>query len=144
MTTTANKTKKQQQTEAILKHGENLNAIFNTGLDPVSLCKKLKRLENKSHYAAECLCNTNTLHLHELNRLTGYDVEQTTEEEEEEFFNKILNSVYKILGEKAREIVFINYDPRGYALKIKDSYIRENNIKIYTDWGGYGILAPEF
>lgn len=32
------------QLEQITKHGENLNAIFNTGLDPITLCKKLRRL----------------------------------------------------------------------------------------------------
>jgi len=38
--------------------------------------------------------------------------------------------------------VFFNSDPRGYALKIKDDYTRD--ITIYRDWGGYGILAPDF
>lgn len=40
--------------------------------------------------------------------------------------------------------VFINSDPRGYALKIDDSYIRDNNIVIERDWGGYGLIAPDF
>lgn len=37
--------------------------------------------------------------------------------------------------------VFINGDPRGYALKIKE---KETPKGFYTDMGGYGILAPEF
>lgn len=36
---------------------------------------------------------------------------------------------------------FINGDPRGYALKIKENFIPEG---MHKDWGGYGILAPEF
>jgi len=40
--------------------------------------------------------------------------------------------------------VFINGDPRGYALKINDKYVRENQLRIYSDMGGYGIIAPEF
>ena len=38
---------------------------------------------------------------------------------------------------------FINGDCRGYALKIKDQYVRENNLKIQTDFGGYGLIAPD-
>ena len=126
----------------IEQHGANLNAIFNTVFDNKALCSKLFHLENKANRAATCLCNTNTLNYLELPR--GYSIKEATEVEVEKFFNDILKKVYKILGEKAKDIVFINYDPRGYTLKIRDSYIKENNIKIFTDWGGYGILAPDF
>lgn len=41
--------------------------------------------------------------------------------------------------------IFINGDARGYALKIQDSAMRElyRESGLQTDWGGYGILAPE-
>lgn len=39
--------------------------------------------------------------------------------------------------------IFINGDPRGYSLKIKESEVKQYN-GMHTDWGGYGILAPEF
>ena len=130
--------------QKILKHGNELNAIFNTGLEPVVLSKKLKRLEAKASKAATCLCNTNTLHLMELNRWTGYDVQQATEDEVDAYFEKIEKSVIGILGDKAMQCLVINFDPRGYALKISDKYIRDNNLSIYQDWGGYGILAPDF
>ena len=136
---------KQKKHAQIQQHGENLNAIFNTNLDAITLCKKINRLERKANFAATCLCNTNTLHLLELNRLTGWDVTQATEQEQDIFFNKIMASVYKILGEKAKDIVFVNLDARGYALKIKSEYVntlRQNGKNIYTDFGGYGILAP--
>lgn len=139
-----NTTQKNTMYAQMEQHGNNLNAIFNTGIEPVTLCKKLLRIEKQAHHAATCLCNTNTLHLLELNRFTGYDVEQATEEQQDNFFDAIFNKVIKILGEKAREIVFINYDPRGYALKIRSEYIRANNLSIYQDFGGYGILAPDF
>ena len=137
-------TKKAAMYAQIEQHGNNLNAIFNTDLEPVELCKKLLRIERKAHHATTCLCNTNTLHLFELNRHTGFEVEQATEEEQEVFFDKILSSVYKILGPKAKECVFINYDARGYALKIRPEYIKTNNINIYQDLGGNGILTPDF
>jgi hypothetical protein len=136
--------KKAAMYAQIEQHGNKLNAIFNTGLQPIELCKKLFRIERKAHHATTCLCNTNTLHLLELNRYTGFEVEQATEEQQDAFFNKILNSVYKILGPKAKECVFINYDARGYALKIRPEYIKANNIDIYQDWGSNGILAPDF
>lgn len=132
--------------QQIDKHGADLNKIFKTEFDNVKLCKKLHTLENKAHHAATCLCNANTLDRLALTRQeerTG--IRQATEEEQDAFFEKILNSVDKILNFKAQGIpVFINHDPRGYALKIKDGYIRENSLKIYQDWGGYGILAPDF
>jgi len=137
-------TKKEKMYQEIEKHGKNLNNIFHTSKDNISLCKSLRRLEVKAHHATTCLCNTNTLHLTELNRYTGYNVDQTTEEEQDIFFDKIIKSLEKILGKKHIDKVKINYDPRGYALKIRDNYIKENNIKIYQDWGGYGILAPDF
>ena len=38
--------------------------------------------------------------------------------------------------------IFLNLDPRGYALKIDDQDARA--LDIYKDWGGYGIICPEF
>ena len=48
------------------------------------------------------------------------------------------------LGITGHEAIFLNGDPRGYALKIKDDFIRDNKVNIYKDWGGYGIFAPDF
>jgi len=120
---------KSKQLEQIVKHGENLNAIFNTGLDPVTLCKKLRRLENKATILTTHECNTGESKYPEL--------------------SKVLTSVKKILfpsmdNAELYKAIFINGDPRGYALKIKDKFVRENRLTIYTDMGGYGILAPEF
>lgn len=140
--TTNTLSKRDKMYQDIKEHGENLNAIFNTGLDPITLCKKLHRLEVKVHHATTCLCNTNTMHLLELNRFTGYDVKQATDEEQDLFFDKIKEAVYKILGDEARDKVFINYDPRGYALKIREDFVSGKNI--HKDWGGFGILAPDF
>lgn len=135
--------KRKKMLQAIEQHGANLNAIFNTKFDNITLCRKLYRLEKKASRASINLCNTNTLHLNELNRYTGYDVEQTSEEEQEKFFSDILNKVDKLLGFKAANVpVFINYDPRGYALKIKSEFIKGKELT--TDWGGYGIIAPDF
>ena len=59
--------------------------------------------------------------------------------------HEVYNHIDKALNFKAQGIpVFINGDPRGYALKIKEEYVRKHNLKIYRDFGGYGIIAPEF
>jgi hypothetical protein len=128
MSTTA----KERMYDQITKHGNNLNAIFHTNLDAVALCKKLHSLEHKAHRLTEDECNTGTDHEAEL--------------------NKILDKVKEILfsGFISKQdagivdAIFINGDPRGYTLKIQDSYVREHNLVIEKDWGGYGILAPEF
>lgn len=137
---------KQRMYQRIEKHGNDLKAIFNLeSADPIKLSKQIHGLEVKANRAATCLCNTNTLDLMELNRFTGYDVKQATEEEQDAFFDGILNKVDKILNFKKQNIpVFINHDPRGYALKIKSEYVQANQVDIYRDFGGYGILSPEF
>jgi len=40
--------------------------------------------------------------------------------------------------------VFHNYDARGYALKIEFEDTDKRRYEIYRDWGGYGIIAPDF
>jgi hypothetical protein len=39
--------------------------------------------------------------------------------------------------------VFVNQDPRGYALKIDDEYMRAHSLDLERDGGEYGILAPD-
>jgi len=126
-------TKQERLYRAIENHGEKLNQIFNTGLDNIELCKKLRRLENKAHRLAE----------HEAN--TGDDMSSD--------LSNLSARLYKLLFPDANSIkhhkdlynaIFINGDPRGYALKIDDDYMRQNKVNLHRDWGGYGILAPDF
>jgi len=121
-----------RQLDAIRKHGEQLNAIFHTGLDPVTLCKKLRRIEGAAHKLAEDACNFLSMESDDYRRriavLQGRLV-------------ILLHIDWPGLDNMG---VFINLDPRGYALKIDDEYMRKHNVKLYTDMGGYGILAPEF
>ena len=117
--------------QQIEQHGNNLNAIFNTGLDSVLLCKKLHSWEKKAHKLCEHECNT------------GEDMDIQ--------LSAILTKVKKILfpdtfnaDSELYKAVFINGDPRGYALKIKSEYVKDNKLSIEQDWGGYGIIAPDF
>jgi hypothetical protein len=128
-----------KQLTAITKHGEQLNAIFHTGLDPVVLCKKLRRIEGSAHKLAEDACN-------------GYDQRGVVIDFESLAYTKretqLKDRLAQTLGDTWMTLdrlgVFINLDPRGYALKIDDESMRAHNLELYRDWGGYGILAPEF
>ena len=123
-------TKKELMYQEIEKHGNNLINVFSlpADTDPVKLCKKLRRIEKKAENLAVMLCNG-----------------AIDSEEMDKLEKPLFTLLEKILAFSYRKIpVFINRDPRGYALKIKDNYVRENNLTIHRDWGGYGIIAPDF
>ena len=120
-------TTRNQMYEKIEQHGANLNKIFNTEYDNITLCKKLRRLETKAHKLATDYCNG------------SIDCEIWEHQSE-----VILEKLAKILGEQAQSICFVNGDCRGYALKIYDEVMRHSEHELYKDWGGYGILAPDF
>lgn len=133
--TTTTRTRMNAQ---ILKHGENLNAIFNTGIEPNKLYSKLLSLERRASKIVLDYCNGDN------------NVNTDTIEEK---ITPIMDAVYKLLNNgkynddrphQKKVPVFCNYDARGYALKINDQYVRAYNLDIYKDWGGYGILAPTF
>jgi hypothetical protein len=115
-------------------HGEQLQAIFpaTRELDPVELCRKLRRIENKVNRHNERICSDEAY------------CQEMTEEKELKFDSRILWQLDKLLRFTSIGVpVFLNGDPRGYALKIKSEYVSEKNLNIHRDWGGYGILAPE-
>ena len=120
-----NKEQKETLYKNIKKHGDNLKAIFKIDIDSTKLCKMLFRLENKAHQLATDFCNG------DINQLE-WDTKG----------DKILAKAETILKDKKN--LLLNGDARGYALKIDDKYIRDNNLTIYRDFGGYGIIAPDF
>ncbi len=117
-----------KQEASIREHGRQLQAIFPAvaDMDPVKLCKKLRRIEVKANSEAVRYCNG---------------------EIDSDEWDAVKDSISASLGFlKADETgvpVFINGDPRGYALKIDNEWVREHQAQIHRDWGGYGILAPE-
>ena len=119
----------EKQRQAIKKHGRNLQAIFPAAadLDPVTLCKKLRRIEVAANAKAVAYCNGEI------------DCDQWGQ-----FSDATAAKVDAILGFRAAGVpVVVNGDPRGYALKIKEDWTREHDCLVYRDWGGYGIIAPE-
>jgi len=122
----------QEKTEMygkIARHGETLLKIFPnaTQQDPVKLCKSLRRYEAKAERVTLALCNG--------------DIEEA---EGDSQLDNLHNKVGALLKPSQARPFFINRDPRGYALKIhsEDSKIQE--FDLYRDFGGYGILAPDF
>jgi hypothetical protein len=57
----------------------------------------------------------------------------------DDWSDKQIKKVVSICPTLAGEDLFINLDPRGYALKVSDP-----PLSMYCDMGGYGIVAPEF
>lgn len=82
----------------------------------------------------------NEKNLHRLNE--KYCNGDLTEEEYDKWRDRIKKSVIKKLP-NLEKVLYFNGDPRGYALKIDDEWVRKNNVPIYRDFGGYGILCPE-
>ena len=159
------------QLSRIEEHGRNLLAIFPnaTEQDPVKLCKKLRRLEAQGAAIGLRLCNgpeyptedgadndTDAL-LAQVNKLLGNVRDNAPKTgarctckkgiERDNCANcegsgrcidfKAIRSMPRVVP------VFVNRDPRGYALKIKSEWVREKGAAIHQDWGGYGIIAPE-
>jgi len=115
--------------EQIQKHGENLLKIFPGAIeqDPVKLCKRMRRLESHGEQIALDYCNG----------VTSSDTYEATAD-------TLIGKANKLLGNTPPTVpIFLNGDPRGYALKIRDDYIRKHGLTIHRDLGGYGILAPD-
>ena len=103
------------------RHGRQLLAIFpdSAQADPVKLCKRLRQHERSAKRAAVRYCNGEI-------DMARADME----------FEIVLDRVKALLGS---DRVWINRDPRGYALKID---LRDGE-ELHRDWGGYGIIAPD-
>lgn len=133
--------KKENMYAQIERHGQNLNAIFNTGIEPVKLCKQLRRLEIKAHKLATDYCNGE-------NGITTENWDEKITPVMQKVYKLLNNGIYKDDRPHQRRIpIFLNGDARGYALKIKSDYttlLSNQGKNIYKDWGGYGILAPDF
>lgn len=118
--------------ERIATHGKKLLAIFPDAAerDPVKLCKRLRKLEQAAAASiALRLCN---------------GPEYPNEDDADTAFDRVLALVNKLLQPGVPLVpIFINRDPRGYALKISDEWMREHRPSLHSDWGGYGIIAPD-
>jgi len=124
--------KKQRMYERIERHGLDLIDLFelSSSTDPIKLCKKLRRIELEASRITAAYANGeidgNTME----NKLNRIEIKLV----------QILPT--RFIGNKVTACWFINCDPRGYALKVPETLAMEHHI--YKDWGGYGIIAPDF
>ena len=118
--------------DQFFRHVCNLQTLsgVNSYHEALEIYKKLHRIEARLSRIFTNECN-------------GYL--EITEEQEEKRNTKILKTIKAFLP--SLKTIFLNGDPRGYALKIKPEEreeLRNKGINLYSDFGGYGILAPEF
>jgi len=119
-----NKSQKKELYENITAHGNNLKNLFklDNSVDSVKLCKSLFKLENQAQKLALDYCNYGNL--------------------DNSAVESILKKAGVLLNITDTNQIFFNGDARGYALKISDNFCKDK--EIFKDWGGYGILAPDF
>jgi hypothetical protein len=91
----------------------------------LALWRKLRRIEKWFTVYSTRYCNS------------GLDTDQF-----EQVKDTARNRLAKVFGGKVPVGVFINSDPRGYALKLDNGQVTIPP-GMDKDWGGYGILAAE-
>jgi len=80
-----------------------------------------------------------------LSRLFNVACERNLTPLEEITINKTKRQV-KFITDNVKGLYF-NSDPRGYSIKIDNSVnrkLRNKGVNLHSDWGEYGILAPDF
>ena len=101
-------------------------------------------LENSARYDA--LCRLERRASRDAERICNGDIERS-DPEQDLYDGRILDAVNALTGFRGKGIpVFLNGDPRGYALKIESAWVLANDsgsdIRLERDMGGYGLLAP--
>lgn len=110
-------------------HIRAIASLSNGKRSPESILRCLRRLENRANAAATAQCNGESYNGQPYRDDVAW----------ERFIASITADVGRVLGSVPRGFV-LNSDPRGYALKI-EGLVPEG---MHKDWGGYGILAPDF
>jgi len=118
---------------------EALYAMFPGGpcYSPETLADKLKNLEREANQCATAHCN-------------GEIGDKTWEKQS----CKVLSEVEELLPGITNPFndqgcyLFVNGDPRGFTLKLavcrnSESKRLPSDFPLETDWGGFGILAPD-
>lgn len=89
----------------------------------------LRKIEKRASKLAEDCCNFLSMESTSFNRR----------------FNRIVKDVENAFGGVLPDGFKLNLDPRGYALKIDyDKCEVKKDDKLITDFGGWGLLVPEF
>lgn len=125
--------KKQEKLIRYERHCINLSRLARAEhvIDGWEIYRRLHRIETSMHTWVERQCSDANYRL--------------TEEQEKAKEERVLRRIHHILNDPEYKIpIEINGDPRGNALKIDPEWTKVNAPQLTTDWGGHGILAPEF
>lgn len=137
---------------------DKLASYYDIDMTGIQLWKKLKFYENKLHKLMVYSCNgvgmINGVNYYNgtiddyAKREYGYNVKSAYIEDDVTIFDVEAEKLENKLRELFPKLpFFVNGDARGYTLKLNEKTVQElqkNGINIQTDFGGYGILAPEF
>jgi hypothetical protein len=138
-TVNATLNRKERRAQQLLAHYERCEALAKrlgvANPDGKRISVALVKAERLGAWRALALCNDSSYTA----RPDGYD-------RSERDVQRITELVREALGAIPPGF-FVNGDPRGYALKIdnEDSAGKAliDELRLHTDWGGYGILSPE-
>lgn len=134
--------------EAVKRHGETLLALFPNAEDknPVALCRKLRRIETSISKTVESFSSIpDFMTQDQFDHACQMALIRTT---------NLLGLNGPLNGPQAQIIgLFVNRDPRGYALKLdsdnerfklwQDNRLRDKLPCLHADWGQNGIIAPD-
>ena len=112
----------------------------------VKLWRKLRRIETAANAAATAQCNGSDYNGQPFRPDWHPDGSMGTNDNPtpyEVFCDSIRARVAKTFGGELPKGFYLNQDPRGYSLKIDKERGGIIPSGMETDWGGYGILAPE-
>ena len=141
-----NLTKKDRRKMQLQRHYDALARLAKEcGLkaEGKKLSVALLKIERIAHEGAEAYCN-GTIYRCLSKYGSGHFNFNADENAWERFSNMIEKQVQTLFNGKL-PYLYINGDPRGYALKIDEEKGREliEKTGLERDWGGYGLLAPE-
>jgi hypothetical protein len=102
-------------------------------LNGLQIWRRLRKLEVKASRIATANCN-------------GESYEGQRPQDGDKWKQEIRLKIGQILGRRIGAYkengIFVNTDPRGYALKLEAINGATIPDGMQTDWGGYGLLAP--
>ena len=137
--------KKQLRAEALANHYNNIANLYllSTGEaitqdQAKKISSKLVKLERLATIETTAQNNGYYIEPTPLDWKTGKaEKMRVNEEESDKKIDLIIEQVQKIFKNKL-EGLWVNYDSRGYALKVKGE-----NLPLSQDWGNNYILSPE-
>lgn len=111
------------------------------GADGAAIYRRLRRIERIAHDAATANCDGAAYNGQPFRPDWDADGEETDFTPWQVFKAEITAKVAAVFGGRLPAGFFFNQDARGCALKIRREHVPAG---LDTDWGGDGVLSPDF